>query len=609
MRQEKGFSLFETLIYITIVSAVLLAALGILTLITRINSGQVARTEVDRNLDFINQRFTYWGLRAKAIYPFPATSTDEVRFIADDTFGKFWFDSASSTLKFQEATGTSEDLSTSRVLVTPAATGGKLFEIRGDTVQIKIKVTYRGGINPYAKYERVAESSVSVRSQGALWPDGLVGYWGMEQNQATSTQLFDESGNGNEGTIRGSALKFSETAPADYVDVPDAPEYEGMSALTIEAWVYRDDIDGATCDDIVQKENTYNLKICTNLEGWVHNGTSYVQVAYANGSSVPNRIWTHIVFTWTSGSAGKMYVNGEDVTAGGSTQAGTAWATTNSLRIGSRPNVPFEYFNGTIDEVRLYTRALSSGEAKEHFNQQFLNSGGLVLYIPFSNRSGTSASTYPYSGPLLPGTLVNFSSTLAEAGDTSSSGWTTYGRPNRATPGKFGKAGQFNGKDDTIEIPDSTILEGMNAITIEAWTNTQTGGGLVQNIVRKEYAYRLALNGLLARTEAWIHNGTSDVKVAHGAHPIGAQWYHIAATWNTGSSGTLYINGVVATTASSVQTGSVNNSASLVVIGAKRDLSVPALYSDFFGGMIDEVRIYKRVLSAGEISLHYNALK
>jgi len=73
---------------------------------------------------------------------------------------------------------------------------------------------------------------------------------------------------------------------------------------------------------------------------------------------VPLNTWTHLASTY-DGATLRLYVNG--VLAGSKAVAGSLAATTNPLRIGGN-SIWREFFNGQIDEVRLYKRALSAGE-------------------------------------------------------------------------------------------------------------------------------------------------------------------------------------------------------------------------------------------------------
>jgi Concanavalin A-like lectin/glucanases superfamily len=84
--------------------------------------------------------------------------------------------------------------------------------------------------------------------------------------------------------------------------------------------------------------------------------------------------------------------------------------------------------------------------------------------------------------------------------------------------------------------------------------------------------------------------------VGPGVLPLNT-WSHLAMTYN-GATMRLYVNGVLVS--SRAQTGNTVVSAGAVQIGGN------TVWGEFFSGAIDEVRIYKRALSATEIQADMN---
>jgi hypothetical protein len=81
-------------------------------------------------------------------------------------------------------------------------------------------------------------------------------------------------------------------------------------------------------------------------------------------SAIPLNAWTHLASTY-DGANLRVYVNG--VLAGTTAVTGAIGGTANPLRIGG--NLPWgEYFNGLIDEVRVYNRALAASEIQGDMN-------------------------------------------------------------------------------------------------------------------------------------------------------------------------------------------------------------------------------------------------
>jgi hydrogenase maturation factor HypE len=74
--------------------------------------------------------------------------------------------------------------------------------------------------------------------------------------------------------------------------------------------------------------------------------------------------WTHLAATY-DGANLRIFVNGVQV--GALAQTGNMLVSARTLRIGGN-SVWGEYFNGVIDDVRVYNRALSAAEIQTDMN-------------------------------------------------------------------------------------------------------------------------------------------------------------------------------------------------------------------------------------------------
>lgn len=157
------------------------------------------------------------------------------------------------------------------------------------------------------------------------------------------------------------ALKFDGTD--DYVSVPDAADGSlDPSQITIAAWVRIPLPSGK--ESIVSKGANagYRFRINNNRTvTWSDRGATN-EVS----SNISNRIdtdtWTHIAVTGDA-SGLKIYINGSldasNLTAYGGPDTNAV------LRIGAEPAViPTEYFNGCIDNVKIWSTALSASEVQ-----------------------------------------------------------------------------------------------------------------------------------------------------------------------------------------------------------------------------------------------------
>jgi hypothetical protein len=161
--------------------------------------------------------------------------------------------------------------------------------------------------------------------------------------------------------------------------------------------------------------------------------------------------------------------------------------------------------------------------------------------------------------------------------------------------GHAGGALSFDGVNDIVTIADAADLDLTTAMTIEAWVRPTSTSGW-RNVVMKERAgglcYALYASGTPARPSTYIAVGANERGATGTATLTVNTWAHLAATYD-GVTLRLYVNGTqVATLAT---TGSLATSTGSLAIGGN------SVWSEWFAGLIDDVRIYNRVLTAAEV--------
>jgi len=210
--------------------------------------------------------------------------------------------------------------------------------------------------------------------------DGLVAYYPFNGN------ANDESGNGNHGTERGGVSltadrlgnansAYSFDGVDDYIEVADSQTLDITSEITMSAWV---NPDTQTHDSysaggiVINKEFSYELGLTA--------GTSTVRYAIDNtepefvwtdtGESIPVGEWSFIALTY-NGDTIRTYINGNlgyEVSDSGNIEP-----SEEPLGIGARygggevahPQYWTSNYSGSIDEVRIYARALTMAEIRE----------------------------------------------------------------------------------------------------------------------------------------------------------------------------------------------------------------------------------------------------
>ena len=199
--------------------------------------------------------------------------------------------------------------------------------------------------------------------------DGPVGYWKLDEG--SGSVAGDSSGLGNDGTIHGAswvngspdgstALSFD--GASDHVDVPSDASLTFSGAFTVEAWIdptSTSDVhrivsqDGASSGDnhfiLMLKEGVVKFSCYTNA--W--HGMMGSTILSAGR-------WYHVAGVYT-GSELRIYVDGVlDGSLNVSGAVGQGQSAQETV-IGAKVNVT-QVFDGKIDEVRIYNRALDSSE-------------------------------------------------------------------------------------------------------------------------------------------------------------------------------------------------------------------------------------------------------
>ncbi|MDD5771894.1 MAG: caspase family protein [bacterium] len=264
----------------------------------------------------------------------------------------------------------------------------------------------------------------------------------------------------------------------------------------------------------------------------------------------------------------KLYINGVLESSKTSTAAplsGESMITLGSWFDGS---LMMSYFNGTIDDVRIYNYALSDSEINDLYNNE--KSGGLVAYYPF-NGNANDESGNGNNGVVHGATLTT----------------DRFGNENSAY--------SFNGKDDYISVADNAVLNPKN-ITISAWiklSDTKDYKFIIQkynpNYYNQGYAMAVNLSGVANQPAMWVGGN----KWTIGTFVWDTNWHHITGIYDD-SMVRVYIDG--RQIVSQAQAADLSYPVSLY-IGTYNGTT--GTYN--FSGLIDDVRIYNRVLSDSEI--------
>ncbi len=221
-------------------------------------------------------------------------------------------------------------------------------------------------------------------------------------------------------TVPGTALSFN-SGSSQYVSVPDNASLRLTDSLTLEAWVYPTGSGNMT---VIDKGN-YNY--CFEIRPNGQTGLGLYNAAWGwiySGGSIPLNQWSHIALVFQTGTNGvKFYLNGSLLSQ--ATASGSLTTNTGEFAIGKQApgNCDCNYFQGKIDEVRVWGIARTEQQIRENMHRTLSGTEtGLISYWQFNEGSGTTAADSIGGNN---GTLVNgptwTTSTAPFGGGSSSS--------------------------------------------------------------------------------------------------------------------------------------------------------------------------------------------
>ncbi len=169
---------------------------------------------------------------------------------------------------------------------------------------------------------------------------------------------------------------------------------------------------------------------------------------------------------------------------------------------------------------------------------------------------------------------------------------------NEWTNGIVGGALEFDGTDDYVSVPSSSSLQLTSALTLAGWIKADSwgSGDEVDPIARKGEGnpnnYQLAV--VDGRATFYLDGGEADDDGFEGNTVLNTgQWYHVAATWN-GSTVRVYVDGVIDNDPSDLRGDNIGTDTRPFYIGGRSG-------TDLLDGILDDIRIYNRVLRDVEI--------
>jgi hypothetical protein len=164
--------------------------------------------------------------------------------------------------------------------------------------------------------------------------------------------------------------------------------------------------------------------------------------------------------------------------------------------------------------------------------------------------------------------------------------------------GKFGKALEFDGKTDNVEVVDAKELDAIPQITVVCWVNYAKEPPQNYAPVGKEPLYRFIIGKggsghfvVATAANGWYSAGT----VASGAGITQGEWHHLAGIYD-GNKVRFYVDGKLAGEGPQNIAGDILDNAAGFTIAKTTANNV-----DFFAGVIDDIAVFKIAISEEDI--------
>lgn len=384
----------------------------------------------------------------------------------------------------------------------------------------------------------------------------------------------------------------------------DIPTVHTNISVTVAAWVKLDRMPTTAAIVAAQPGNDapgFELYYSQGYDRWVFNQYSSdsasatpVRAMSSTAGGVTPGQWYHLAGEFDAvNHVLSLYVNGTLV---GSTPYSAAWDARRGLQIGAGnySGTAASFFPGTIDDVRIYDKALVPGDVAHLYNGEPIGTGRPARAVfPLDEQATQDDGT----------------ATTEVHGRADVEPAVFHGGVTAGTPGAQDKALTFDGTTGYAATKSSHV-NNEHSFSVVGWAKLSAKPTHGAVIAAQTGTYRPGFELYYSATYGWAFDGyTSDsdsatiVRAAQGdtAHSPAGVWTQVLGSYDANTDDMrLYVNGAwVSTTtfASPFYGGGPTQ------IGAS---SFDGVAASFFPGQIDDVQMYDRALSAPEAAAMYH---
>lgn len=431
----------------------------------------------------------------------------------------------------------------------------------------------------------------------------------LKMDEKTGTVANDTSGNGNNGTLGGdgagtdlpawglgkigSGLRFDGD---DYVDINNNSGLDIVGdKITVSAWFKANSTSGirrivsAPSNEVVGDEKYAILINVGQAEFYIRTGT--VDTAVSTPFTDTNG-WHYIAGVY-DGATMKIYIDGIEKNSVSKTGNIAGIDAGAKVQIGRFGPTWGQYFDGNIDNVKIYNYARTPAQIAWDYNK-----GGPIAYWKMDECQGNVAHDEINGNN---GTISIGAAGAQTSVGTCETAGTAWGN------GKAGKKNaslNFDGGDDYANVGDLNFMDGASQLTVSAWMRRNSLSAPIS--LAKGSNCDTDLVGI----NMWT-NGNLYFDVKNGSSVFGytvlndTSWHYVTLVFDGSKSGTSRLKGYVDGVAKNLQ---YNGTPSATLPTNSNSLffgrvECSGLYSD---GQIDDVKIFNYPLTAEQVKLEYS---
>ncbi len=431
--------------------------------------------------------------------------------------------------------------------------------------------------------------------------DGLVGHWTFDGKDMTSN-VADSSGNGNTGYLTGftstttvigkigQALDFD--GVDDYVQVANSISLNPAN-ITISVWAKSNTATWNNPGMLVSKRNVYILhpiSASKKLRFYIYDGGAWQSALYTSTSDITK--WHNYIGTY-DGSSIRIYEDGVEKSSTSYVGSITT-SDTGVLAIGRDDGYSTRYLNGSLDDVRIYNRALSADEVTRLYQQ------GATTYLNKTLATNPDLNDGLVGHWTFDGVLNTQITDQSGNGNTGYFGASSNATNTLTTIGNIGQAVKMDGVGDNVYIGSGVLNQiEPNGFSIFMWlksTETTNGRYFFERGGSGSFTVQAQSSG---NAYCRIRNTSGTFLGTPSALVLDGEWHHVGCSFSTTTKAfTMYVDGASTTSKNAVAFDKFTDNANWFTIGGRKG-------GGFAEGTIDDFRVYNRSLSADEITRLY----